>query len=141
MKFKSAALVVLLSIGGSDARSARSSRSSLMSRQNSNNLALPETVIVPTLGAPRNSSGRRKSHHGHKALNLSPRIKRAESVSQRPIRILKGKNSEKVDFTNAEGRIFDWLNQESVFAEPVKGVRLRRGQSFENFLRSYSSFF
>ena len=141
MKFKSAALVVLLFIGGSDARSARSSRSSVMSRQTSNTLAPPETVIVPTLGAPRNSSGRRKSHQGHKALELSPRIKRAEPVSPTPIRILKGENSEKMDFTNAECRIFDWLNQESVFAEPVRGVRLRRDQSFENFSRSYSSFF
>ena len=141
MKFKSAALVVLLFIGGSDARSARSSRSSVMSRQTSNTLAPPETVIVPILTAPGNSSGRRKSHMGHKALNLRPRIKRAETVSPRPLRIEKEEKSQKTDFTNAELRLFDWLNQESVFSEPVKGVRLRRDQSFENFSRSYSSFF
>ena len=135
MKFKSAALVVLLSIGGSDARSARSSRSSVMARQTS----LPQsTVIVPNLAAPTHSKLRRKSNQGHRALKINPRMKRDEPM---PTRIENEQKTTGMDITNAELRIFDWLNRDSVFAEPVRGGRLRRAQSFESFARSYSSFF
>ena len=136
MKFKSAALVVLLSIGGSDARSARSSRSSVMSRQTST--TLPQSTVVPNLAVPTHSKLRRKSNQGHRALKINPRFKRDEP---KPIRIEKKQKSTGMDITNAELRIFDWLNQDSVFAEPVREGRLRRAQSFESFARSYSSFF
>ena len=148
MKLKSAAMAVLLSLGGSEAKSRRS-RITSFRKDSIDNPVIDNQVIesvplqqiiadleqlnaddfaarVPARAPARKhkkSQNRGESNHGQER-QIHPRMKRAEAW--KPFRDEKKRNS---DFNNVEFRVFDEIEN------------LRREQNFDNFLRSYSSSF
>ena len=140
---------MFLFIFKSEARSSRSSTSLSTSSSNrssgvpsrvSNTLQPPQAIIVPELAGPEKSRIRRKSQHAsqNKALRNRRRVSRVTRVVYTPPTPVLVENRDKF-FTDAEPRIFDWLNQEMNFGESFNGAR--RNQNFRDFAMRDGSFF
>ena len=133
--------VLFLFIFKSEARSTSvSNRSFGVPSRVSNTLQPQQAIIVPELAGPEKPRIRRKSQHAsqNKALRNRRRVSRVTRVVYTPPTPVQTENRD-IFFTDAEPRVFDWLNQEINFDESVKGAR--RNQNFRDFAMRDDSFF